>query len=172
MEVFRSLDLSNWVMVMQNLQQIQEVLVGQQPIRHNRYDNKLYIDTSWETIGAGTFIVYSAYVAADPTVQTKVWSDPWLQLYTTAQIKQRWGNIMSKYDGLPIVIGTGGLTMNGQRMKEEAEAEIQRLEDRLITDYSQMPMDVIGHACAHGRRRDVGRTRMGHDSSQRRLHLT
>ena len=36
LDLFRSVDLSNWVIVNQNLQMMQGILVGQQPVRFNR----------------------------------------------------------------------------------------------------------------------------------------
>lgn len=141
MEVFRSMDMSNWVIVMQNLQMLQDLLVGRQPIRFNRFDNKLYIDMSWDFINTGDFLVYEAYVTVDPDLYTKVWGDPWLLQYSTAQIKQQWGENMKKYSGVQML---GGVSFNGQQIYDEATADIQRLEDAVIRDYSLPLYDQIG----------------------------
>lgn len=141
MEVFRSMDMSNWVIVMQNLQMIQDILVGKQPIRFNRFDNKLYIDMSWDFLVAGDFLVYEAYVVVDPDTYTKMWADPWLTQYATAQIKQQWGEHLAKYGGMQM---PNGMAFNGQRIHDEATREIEKLETEVIRDYSLPVYNMIG----------------------------
>lgn len=141
MDIWGTLDLQGWVVLMQNLQFMQEIFSGQQQIRFSRYDNKLYIDVDWNMINTGDWIVADAYATIDPDTQTKVWGDPWLQQYTTALIKRQWGNNLSKYSGVQM---PGGVVFNGQVIKEEAEEEIQRLDATLITDYSIFPQNFIG----------------------------
>lgn len=141
MDVWRYLDVGSWAMLMQNLQFMEEIFAGRQPIRFSRYDNKLYVDTDWSMIATGDWLVADAYAVVDPTVQTKIWADPWLQQYVTALIKRQWGNNTKKYGGVQML---GGVTFTGQQIYEEAQAEIEALDSKLITDYSLMPQNFIG----------------------------
>lgn len=141
MDMFRSFDTSGWVVMMYNLQTMEELFAGKQPIRFSRYDGKLYVDTDWSQLVEGDYLVADCYLTIDPTQQTKVWSDPWLQQYVTALIKRQWGTNLSKYDGVPLL---GGVTFSGQKIKDEAQAEIDKLDAELITNYSVPPTDVVG----------------------------
>jgi hypothetical protein len=64
-------DLTNYntvhyYMSMENLQFMEKMLVGSQPIRYNRHMNRLYIDANWDTIEIGTYIVAECYSIVDP----------------------------------------------------------------------------------------------------------
>jgi hypothetical protein len=52
--------------------------------------------------------------------------------YTTALIKRTWGNNLKKFSGLML---PGGVTMNGDKIYEEAVAEIEKLEGEMQTEY-------------------------------------
>lgn len=89
----------------------------------------------------GQFLLVKAYEVIDPDEYTDVWGDNWLYKYTTAKFKQQWGNNLKKFDGMQL---PGGLTMNGQKIYEEATEEILRMEEEMITKYSPINFDMIG----------------------------
>jgi hypothetical protein len=120
--------------------QIQELLVGRFPIRFNRRNNILHLDCSKEKLQIGNFIIIEAYQALDPDTDSEVWSDRWLLKYCTALIKKQWGANMYKYDGIQL---PGGITMNGQKIYDMADAEVKELEDKMISDFSLPPLDLI-----------------------------
>jgi hypothetical protein len=70
-----------------------------------------------------------------------MWNDTWLKRYTTALIKRQWGQNLSKFDGMQL---PGGVTINAQRILEEATTEISDLEQSLIDTYSLPPDFVVG----------------------------
>lgn len=134
-------DLINFTMSLQYIQYMEQILVGQQPMRYNRHINKLYIDTDWDNIPVGNYIVAEAYNIVDPNVYTDVWKDRWLQNYATAKIKYQWGSNLTKFNGMQL---PGGVTFNGEQILSDARDEIQRLEDDMITSYSLPVIDMIG----------------------------
>jgi hypothetical protein len=136
-----SMSVIPYYMAFQNLRLIQDVLVGKQPLRYNRFRNRLYIDMDWARVAVGGWIIVRAYQVLDPDVFGRMWSDIWLIEYTTAQIKQQWGEQLKKFNNQPL---PGGLTVNGQIMWEEATEEIKRLEEDLIGSYSQPSSILIG----------------------------
>lgn len=143
LDMFRSIDLTNYVVALQGLQMLQQILAGKQAVRHDRYGSKLYVDMDWTQLAVGDFIVLDMYVAVDAAdpANAKIWTDPWLMQYSTAQMKQAWGNNMKKYDEVVIL---GGVKMNGQRIYDEATQELADLEAKLMSDYSYPVMDFIG----------------------------
>jgi len=57
-----------------------------------------------------------------------VWNDRFLKLYTTALLKYQWGSNLSKFAGIQL---PGGVTLDGPRIMQEAQAEIDKLEEQI-----------------------------------------
>ena len=130
-----------YYMAFQHLQLLEQLLVGQQPIRYNRHTNRLYIDVNWNKVEAGQYLVVEAYEVVDPVKFTDVWNDRWLHRYTTELIKKQWGNNLKKFSGIQM---PGGITFNGQQIYDEAEEEIKKLEAEMIGSFSLQVYDMIG----------------------------
>lgn len=136
-----SVSMVPYYMAFQHIQLIEQLLVGQQPIRYNRHTNKCYIDMNWDKVRAGEFLIIEAYEVIDPATYSDAWGDRWLQEYCTEKIKYQWGTNLSKFAGMQL---PGGVTFNGQTIKEEAKAAIDALEKEMISSYSLPVMDMIG----------------------------
>jgi hypothetical protein len=136
-----SVSMVPYYMVMEHLALISEMLVGQQPIRFNRHKNRVYIDMDWNNINIGEFLLIEAYEVVDPTEWSQVWSDRWLQNYTTAKLKYQWGSHLTKFTGVTM---PGGVQFNGERILSDAEAEIAKMEQEMISSYSLPVSDMIG----------------------------
>lgn len=136
-----SVSMVPYYMVMQHLALIQEIIVGQQPIRYNRHTNKLYVDMSWDKIDTGHFLLVEAYEVINPDTFTDAWGDRWLQEYCTQKIKYQWGTNLTKFTGLQL---PGGVQFNGEKIMDDAQAAIEKLEDEMINSYSLPVQDMIG----------------------------
>jgi hypothetical protein len=90
---------------------------------------------------AGQFIIIEGYREVSPEENPDVWNDPWLRKYTTALVKLQWGENLKKFEGMNL---PGGVTFNGQKIWEEANEEINKLDDEVITGYSLPVTDMIG----------------------------
>lgn len=117
----------------QHIRLIEEILIGQKPIRFNRHRNRLYIDMNWAVVNPGDYLIAESYEAIDPDVYTDVWRDRFLIKYTTALVKKQWGNNLKKFSGMQL---PGGIQMNGQKIYDEAVEEISSLETEMIQTYS------------------------------------
>jgi len=136
-----SVSMVPYYMALQHVQFLEQMLVGQQPLRYNRYVNRCYIDMDWSIVNVGDYIILEAYQVVDPAVYTKVWTDRWLQRYATCLIKQQYGTNLKKYGSMPL---PGGITFNGQKIYDEATEERKELEDEMINSYSLPVTDMIG----------------------------
>lgn len=136
-----SVSLVPYYMVMQHLGVIQELLVGKQPIRYQRHQDRLYVDMDWTNLKTGSYLIVEAYQIIDPDVWTDAWGDRWLARYTTALIKRQWGNNLKKFTGLQL---PGGVQFSGQQIYEEANAEIADLEKDMVTNLSMPALDMVG----------------------------
>jgi len=138
---FTSGNLSPYYMALQNVAMAEELLVGKQPLRFNRHQNRVFIDMDWSLVTTSEFIIVEAYQVVDPETFPDVYGDWWLQRYTTALIKRQWGENLSKFEGVQL---PGGLTFNGQRILQEANQEIEKLESEMITSFSLPVGDMMG----------------------------
>jgi len=120
---------------------IEEMLVGKQPLRFNRHKNRAYIDMNWQRLGVGNYLVLEGYEKIDPTQFPDVWNDRWLERYCTALIKRQWGGILTKFTQMPMA---GGMMFNGDKIYDDAVAEIALLETEMINSYSLPVGDMIG----------------------------
>ena len=130
-----------YYMAMQHLSLISEFLVGQQPIRYSRHRDRLYIDTKWENYNVGDYLLIEAYEVLDPDTFSDMWSDRWLQNYATAKIKYQWGSNLTKFSGMQL---PGGVQFNGEKILDDAKAEIEAMEKEMISSYSLPVTDMIG----------------------------
>lgn len=134
----QSTDIIYYSQVKTQLQLIQDLLVGQKPIRFNRHQNRLFIDMGWsDNLAVGEFIIVEAMRILDPETYTDVYNDMYLKKYATALIKKQWGNNLKKFEGVQL---PGGVTLNGQRIYDEAVQEIEQLKQEVQSNY-QLPID-------------------------------
>lgn len=136
-----SSSLVPYYMTMQHLSLIQELLVGQVPIRFNRHRNRLHIDTNWTNFEVGKWVIVEAYEIIDPAEFPDVWKDRWLLRYTTALIKRQFGINMKKFQGMPM---PGNIMFNGQQIYDEAIEEIKMLEAEMLSSFSIPVNDLLG----------------------------
>jgi hypothetical protein len=136
-----SVSMVPYYMVMEHLALITEMLVGQQPIRYSRHKNRVYVDMDWGNINVGEYILIEAYEVLDPEIWDQVWSDRWLQNYTTAKIKYQWGSNLTKFVGMNL---PGGVQFNGEKILNDAQEEITKFEQEMISSYSLPVSDMVG----------------------------
>jgi hypothetical protein len=115
--------------VMQHLALLDLELNGHTSFRFNRTQNRLYLDINWaQDIPLGDYIIVQGYRALDPSTWTKVWNEPWLKHYVTALFKKQWATNLKKFQGIQL---PGGVTLDGDKLYDEATGEIKELEDEL-----------------------------------------
>lgn len=115
--------------VMSHLALLDLELNGHPMFRFNRRNSKLYLDMNWDAdVALGDFVVVECYRALDPAEATKVWDEAWLKHYVTALFKKQWATNLKKFSGLQL---PGGVTLDGDKLYDEATGEIKELEDEL-----------------------------------------
>jgi|TARA_R110000851_G_scaffold230898_2_gene383678 hypothetical protein len=111
-------------------------------VRFSRHMSRLYLYIEWgKDIVADDYIVLDASVIIDPETYVAVYNDMFLKKYTTQLIKRQWGTNLKKFEGMQL---PGGVTMSGQIMWEEANAEIQSLEEQMQLNWEFPPDFMIG----------------------------
>ena len=139
---FSSESIIHYEMTMRHLDFLDHILVGEKPIRFNQHQNRLYIDMDWsEDVEVDDFLIIEAYRKLDPSQYTDIFNDIYLKRYTTALIKRQWGANLSKFEGVQML---GGVTLNGAKLFEEAQADIEKLEEQIQLAYELPPNYMIG----------------------------
>lgn len=131
---FTSASYINYTLTMQHLRSLEILFTGEVPIRFQRHMHKLFIDWAWGASEApvGTIVVAECYAMINPDVYNAVWDDRWLKRYATALIKRNWGDNLKKFQGVQLL---GGVTLNGDKIYEDAVEEIKQLEQEMETNY-------------------------------------
>jgi hypothetical protein len=131
---FTSASYINYTLTMQHLRSLELLFVGEVPIRYQRHMERLYIDWAWgeQQAPVGTVVIAEAYAIINPDVYNKVWQDRWLKEYATALIKRSWGANLKKFNNIQL---PGGVTLNGDKIYDEAFEEIKALEEKMANEY-------------------------------------
>ena len=130
--------LSFYYQTQSYLSTIQQVLNGNvTPIRFSRHQDRLHLDIDWEEMNVGEYIIVDCDAIIDPQTFTQVYNDMWLKRYVTALMKYQWGVNLSKFEGMQL---PGGVILNGRAILEDANAEIEKLEEEIRNNF-EMPVD-------------------------------
>lgn len=133
-------DLVYYTQLKTHLNLINDLMAGQKPIRYTKHMNRLYVDMDWKNdVRVGDYLIVECYRELDPNTFTDVYNDLWLKEYTTALIKRQWGNNLKKFEGVQM---PGGVTLNGQKIFDEAVEEIKELKEKVESTY-QLPPDMF-----------------------------
>lgn len=145
---FTSGSIIPYVIGRQYQQLLSNVFRGLPGIRFQRHTNKLHIDVNW----AQTFVMHAGItprswviVDCDRIISAEeypmIWSDVWLQEYTTALIKKQWGVNTSKFSNIAL---PGGVTINGRDLLADAKEELKDLELQLKEEFQLPPSFLVG----------------------------
>lgn len=138
----QSTDLIYYSQIKTHLELINFLLVGTKPIRFNRHTNQLHVEMSWGVdVVPGDYVIVECNRILDPNTYTDVYNDMMLKRYTTALIKRQWGENLKKFEGVQL---PGGVTLNGQKIFDEAMDEIQKLEEEFRLTWEEPVNMMIG----------------------------
>lgn len=135
--------MSTYYLNMQYLETVQQMFGnGEVPIRFNRHTNRVHLDMDWSeaSVNVGDYIVLHGWTALDPETYSDVYNDRWLKRYCTALIKRQWGANLIKYSGIQL---PGGVTLDGDKIFDEASQEIEKLEEEMQDKYEEPPMPLM-----------------------------
>lgn len=139
---FTSADYVYFELANQHIRTLEMLFLGETPIRYNRFDNRLFIDVDWAgKMQKDSWVIAECWATLDPSVTQTFWNDNWLKRYTTALIKRQWGENLKKFNGVQL---PGGISLNGQQIWNEADAQCTALEAELRDMYEMPPEWEVG----------------------------
>jgi hypothetical protein len=109
-------------------------------LRFNHLSSKLYFDGDWdETFKVDETIIIECYRKTDPSVAVRLYNDMFLKRYATELIKRQWGQNLQKFKGIAMI---GGVEIDADTIYTQAQEEIEKLEEKIISTY-QAPLDFM-----------------------------
>ncbi len=107
-------------------------------VSFDRHRDQLRIDMDWANeVNVDDYLVVEAYRILDPETYTDVYNDYYLKKYCTALLKRQWGANLIKFEGM---VMPGGVTFNGRQLFDDANEELQKLEEEVRLNWEQ-PVD-------------------------------
>lgn len=134
-------DLLSYTMTMSYLETINYLLNTHKQIRFSQRTDRLYIDIDWDNLSVGEFIVIDCWAMNDPNDYPRVYNDSFLKPYLTALIKRQWGQNLIKFQGVKL---PGGIEFNGRQLYDDAQTELDKIQERMLSTYELPPLDLIG----------------------------
>ena len=107
--------------------------------RFNPLTHRLWIDGNMSDLGG--LLVCECMVKPSPDIFPDLWNDSWLKLYSQALVKKAWAQNLTKYTGVQL---PGGITLNGDKMMQDALLEIDTIRQRFAMDVQDPPLDAVG----------------------------
>lgn len=102
----------------------------------------MYIDLSaTEDVIKDEWTIIECYRYLDPATYTRIYNNMWVKDYATALIKKYWGQNLTKFNGVQL---PGGVTLNGEKIYDDAVQELEKLEGTLRDTYEMPPLDAVG----------------------------
>jgi hypothetical protein len=135
-----ALGLASYDQTKRYINLIEDFFQPEKALRFNKVSNRLYIDMNWNIdIKAGQYIVIEAYAKLNPEIFTEIYNDRYLKEYFTALLKRQWGQNLSKFDGVQM---PGGVVLRGSQIYQEAQIDIEKVEQLLLSNY-ELPVDFM-----------------------------
>tara|TARA_B100000085_G_scaffold269530_1_gene281018 strand:- start:419 stop:715 length:297 start_codon:yes stop_codon:yes gene_type:complete len=94
-----------------------------------------------EDINVDEYLIFEVYRILDPNTYTDVYNDRFLKRYLTALLKYQWGSNLSKFQGVQM---PGGVTLDGQRILQEAQEEITKIEEEMQLRFEEPVNMMVG----------------------------
>jgi len=134
--------MTNYALIRQNMSLVQQMLDPAKSYRFNRSTMRLYIDMDWsKEVDAGDFLVLEVYATIDPEQFNKVYQDRLLKEYVTALFKRQWGANLSKFQDIVL---PGGVSFNGQQIFDQANEQVQKIEEEMQVKFEEPPGFIMG----------------------------
>lgn len=105
----------------------------------NQRTHRLHIDGDIGDVG--TYLCLEVMIKPCPDVFPDLWNDMWLKQFATALVKAQWGRNLTKFNQVQL---PGGIVLNGDRILQDAQQELETIRTRFAMDYADPPLDEVG----------------------------
>ena len=134
-------ELLTYAMTKTYLEDINFLLTTEKQIRFNQRQDRLYLDIDWSAEDKDNWLVIECFRIVDPNSFTGIYNDSFLKRYLTALIKRQWGQNLIKFTGVKL---PGGIELNGRQIYDDAQVELDKIQEMMSNTYELPPFDMIG----------------------------
>jgi len=134
-------DILSYATAQSYLETLNFLLNTHKAIRFNQRQNRMYLDVKYDDLIVGDYLIIDCWKVLNPNDATSVFNDPFLKRYLTALIKKQWGQNLIKFQGVKL---PGGIEFNGRQIYDDAQAELDKIEEKMLSTYEIPPLDLIG----------------------------
>ncbi len=134
-------DILSYSMSMSYLETLNFLLNTHKAIRFNQRQDRMYLDVSYNDLKLGDYLIIDCWKVLNPNEATGVFNDPFLKKYLTSLIKKQWGQNLIKFQGVKL---PGGIEFNGRQIYDDAQSELDKIEEKMLSTYEIPPLDLIG----------------------------
>jgi len=135
-------DLTSYYTMQQYLATLEWMFFPPISFKHNNLTNRLWIDSdNFNGLRVGDYLLIECDTFPSPEEFTQFYGHFWLREYWVNLVKYQWGQNLTKYQNVQL---PGGITLNGDTIKQEAQQALQGMRDRFALDCADPPLDAIG----------------------------
>ena len=135
-------DMTTYYTMRQYLATLEFMMFPPISYNFNQRTHRLYLNTdSFNGVDVGDYLMFEVTTYPDPVTFPQMYSDFWLKEYWVSLVKYQWGQNLTKYSGVQL---PGGITLNGDGIKEEAKRELEAMRSRFAMDAADPPLDLVG----------------------------
>lgn len=128
-------NISDYWIARQYISLLDDILNPELLFRHEKEAKKLHIDFNWSNeTDPGAYLLVELVKYIDIDEHPGIFGNWVLRQLAGANTKWRWGNNLSKFEGIQL---PGGVTLNGREIMSEAKEEIQELKQEFIMKYQE-----------------------------------
>lgn len=135
-DILRSMgtgDISSYYITKQHLATVQDLFNAKAQHEFRRYTDKVYFKFNAEQrLAVNDFIILECTTPIDST--SRFYGDRNLRKYAIALVKRQWASNISKYQNVQL---PGGITLNGSELFNQAQIEIDKMENDPNILYSE-----------------------------------
>jgi len=136
-----STEILTYAMTKRYLEDLDFALNTEKQIRFNQRQDRLYLDIDWGSVTKDDYLIIDCYRLLDPNDYPRVYNDFFVKKYLTALIKRQWGQNLIKFNGVKL---PGGVELNGRQIYDDAEKELEKIQEQMSNTYELPPLDMIG----------------------------
>ena len=134
-EKARSMDggLSSYLRMESEIAQLESLFSQKLNWQFNKNTKRLHIQFDWSLVSVGDIIVFESVSIVNPDESPEIWNDMWLKRYCVELVRYQWGQNLSKFTNVEL---PGGMSLNGEQIKQEAFENLERMREEMLSKYS------------------------------------
>ncbi len=125
--------------MMQYMALIEFMFMPPRMYNFNQRTHRLHLDGDLGTVGQ--YLCLEVMIKPSPDVFPDLWNDMWLKDFAYSLVKAQWGRNLTKFNQVQM---PGGITLNGEKILQDAQQELETIRQRFAMDWADPCLDAVG----------------------------